>query len=226
MKKHFFLKVISAFSVVLTAMAFSCQDHFVPEEPETAIFPANACTLNNGEPRPFPCEFEVVKIDFVYGPKDVIAGTATQADSVVHLTRAHPQTFITWGIHGGFYSFWRTRVTIRRIANPVGHNSKEYIFREAFRGFHDDNRDPYPITPPDNAFEKHTIDIPIGGTYTFASGFTMEGGRPTKPTLSQSPYILVQNVATSAILQKPPYSYTNYREIADAKMVAHMVVHL
>lgn len=58
MKTLRILKVISLSSVLMLAMAFSCQDHHVPD-------PVSNCDLVDGTPRAFPCEFEITKVEFL-----------------------------------------------------------------------------------------------------------------------------------------------------------------
>jgi len=71
MKNYSLIKVFAVSLVLLTAMAFSCQDHHVPD-PDPVI----KCNRVDGSPRAFPCEFEIIKIEYYAGKTNRIIGVS------------------------------------------------------------------------------------------------------------------------------------------------------
>ncbi|MCF2489947.1 hypothetical protein [Dyadobacter sp. CY347] len=211
MKTTALIKSACLSSIFFLAMAFSCQDHNIPDPEPTA-----SCNLADGTPRAFPCEFEIVKIDFMEKNAKKVMSTATQSDSNVTLNTAHAASFSVYGIQGYFRSSWRTRITLKRIAASSTPGPNEYITRD-IRANNEIND---PITTPDSNFKKLSFNIAVGDTISFASTVFIEGGYRGGGNYSVSLGYLatIQNVATSALLQKPPYNYTFIQDLAEAKI--------
>lgn len=215
MKTHSILKIASLTAVFFTAMAFSCQDHNLPD-PE----PNLNCNLLDGSQRAFPCEFEITKIEFLEKGTNKVMDTATQNDSAVTLSAKGAQFFAIWSMQSYFDSFWAVRVTVKRIANAPSPST--YLTRFVIRDYLDYVYDP--ITPTDDQNEKFPINIAIGESFSFESGITMAGGvvqqnYPNSIYRTSSGYsVLVQNYETSQLLKKPPYNYLSYRDLAEAKI--------
>jgi hypothetical protein len=222
------LRLLAFSSVLLLAMAFSCQDHNIPD-------PVTNCNRVDGTPRAFNCEFEFVKAEF-YTPNYTKPGPPTK-DIYATVTPANPNFDIKEPYAGAFVFNQRVNlyfiqvpamVTIRRIA-PSATGSNQYMLRknimtksptdpaESFSDFSYGAPivDPAPVT----------IDIPVGGTYTYEVTYGIAGYYEDKPGYldyklpAPDFYLLVQSVETGKKLQQAPYNYTLYRDLAEAKLL-------
>ena len=225
------LKLLALFCVLLLAMAFSCQDHNIPDPPLTN------CKRVDGTQRAFDCEFEFVKAEF-YTKNFTQPGPPTK-DIYATVTPGNPDFEIKeprWGAYifnqrvNTYLGQFPATVTIRRIA-PSATNSKQYILRNNItaesptspvEGFSDFSYGA-PIVDPDPV----TIDIPVGGTYTYDINFIMAGSYIERSNYleyiipGKELYLLIQSFETGNRLKQAPYNYTLYRDLAEAKLILH-----
>src|SRR5688572_26371059 len=119
MKTLRILKVISLSSVLMLAMAFSCQDHHVPD-------PVGNCDRVDGTPRAFPCEFEITKVEFLKKLTNQVSMTILPGhpDALLILGDAY-RSFV--GSDAEYRDvFFKVRLHVKRIANPTAQPADGY----------------------------------------------------------------------------------------------------
>jgi hypothetical protein len=223
------LRLLVLSSVFFLAMAFSCQDHNIPDPPVTN------CKRVDGAQRAFDCEFEFVKAEF-YTLNRTQPGPPTK-DIYATVTPGNPNFDIKeprWGAYifnqrvDLYLGVFPATVTIRRIA-PSATGSNQYMLRNNIAGRSVNDPDEWfsdfsygaPIVDP----EPVTIDIPVGGSYTYEISFVMGGHYIERSNYLEyvipgpDLYLLVESVETRKKLKEAPYSYTLYRDLAEAKLV-------
>ena len=119
MKTLGLLKTASLLAVLFLAMAFSCQDHNIPD-PD----PVANCQRVDGTDRAFPCEFEITKVEFLRNNTNGVVRTFLPGDSTIGLP-INAALRAEWGsMHAGIQMIYRMRVHVKRIApasfQPVG----------------------------------------------------------------------------------------------------------
>jgi len=101
----------------MMAMAFSCQDHHVPE-------PVSNCERVDGTPRAFPCEFEITKLEFLRTNTSQVVKTVLPGSPVVQLPLNDAYHFQYGSQREYAIVDYRVRIHVKRIANasfqPVG----------------------------------------------------------------------------------------------------------
>ena len=199
--KHFPILRLLAFGVILlTAMAFSCEDHNIPD-------PVTNCNRVDGTPRPFDCEFEMTKIEFLYPRTKTVAGTVTKADPNVRLPGS-AAIFFSYNPRDGWVSSrWLVRATIKRIAQPHTSNSSQYLYRQILpfdynNQHYESHGTNWGEILPDDSLQVNTWNIPMGGTQSFEMEYGIDG------PFGGIYYVLVQNKNTSKLLREAPYNYT------------------
>lgn len=223
MKLASIVQVISTTCILISAMAFSCQDHHVPE-------PITNCNRVDGSPRAFDCEFEFLKADLY----ELREGSKPNVKDTIVIASISPTSSIAT-IKEPWYAAWifspqgmrysllmDVRVTIKRVAPPAN-GSDLYLLRNNFTAFEKLEYGTYGNTiPGDESLTPVKIDIPVGGTYTYSLPYQWLGdatdkGKYIDYNLKSDYYLLIQNVATSELLRQAPYNYNLYRDLADAK---------
>jgi len=231
MKNYTTLKLLALSSVFVTAMAFSCQDHHIPD-------PVTNCKRADGTSRAVNCEFEFVKAEFYrvdeypYNPPrldTVVYATATPTSPNVSIKEPRYAAWIISSSSLLYYIQLPVRVTIKRIA-PKPSGTTGYLLRKDFNAS-TNNNDEFPTyygsLPPDSSLTPVQIDVPVGGIFTYNTVYIWSGGASDDyPYINYhlngaNNYFLVQNVETSKLLRQAPYSYTLYRDIAEAKLLFH-----
>jgi hypothetical protein len=120
MKVKHLLKLLPLSAILATALALSCTDHEIPETDPI-------CQLANGTPRFYPCEFEIVKAEFVKGLaiNDIFATITPQHPDVVL-----PMQF-SWSrlspTPNTINVTFKVKLYVKRIANASVHASSGYI---------------------------------------------------------------------------------------------------
>ncbi|SEI41075.1 hypothetical protein SAMN05216327_101333 [Dyadobacter sp. SG02] len=229
MKHYSFLRVIAFAVVFITAMAFSCQDHNIPD-------PVTNCSRVDGTPREFDCEFEFVKAEFYnvleYSPvrhDTVVYATATPASPNVVIKEPSLADWIISSASLFFFIELPVRVTIKRIAPPPS-SPATYFLRKDFTVYSGGVEFPsYKdfSLPEDDTYLPVSINIPVGATYTFRTSYIWSGNATDKGTYvsygidGANNYFLLQNVETSKLLRQAPNNYSLYRDIAEAKLLFH-----
>ncbi|GGN03795.1 hypothetical protein GCM10010967_43300 [Dyadobacter beijingensis] len=231
MKHYTTLKLLALASVFVTAMAFSCQDHHIPD-------PVTNCNRVDGTPRALNCEFEFVKAEFYTVDRypdnpprydTIVYATATPASPKVSIEEPRYAAWIVSSVSLLYYIDLPVRVTIRRIApKPAG--TTGYLLRKDFAAGGPSNVE-YPTyggsLPPDEDLTPVNINIPVGGTFTYNTGYIWYGAASDKPPYINygidggNNYFLVQNIETSKLLRQAPYNYQFYRDMAEAKLLFH-----
>lgn len=115
-------RLLSAILFLVLAFAMSCtDDHVIPE-------PVSNCNRLNGQPRAFPCEFAIEKLDFMSGSSNTAAfATLTSTDSLFE--RSGP--YYSWDKTGteNFVIRYKVRLTFKRIAEaPAGQDNQYYLY--------------------------------------------------------------------------------------------------
>lgn len=122
MNKFSAIRLITAITVFTLAVAMSCtKDHVVPE-------PTPNCNRLDGQPRAFPCEFAIEKLDFMSGSSNTNAfATLTPTDSLFERTGP----YYSWHKTGteDYVIRYKVRLTYKRIAEgPTGQNNQYYLY--------------------------------------------------------------------------------------------------
>ncbi|SDG73068.1 hypothetical protein SAMN04487996_122102 [Dyadobacter soli] len=224
MKHYSLLRLMALSAVLITSLAFSCQDHHIPD-------PVTNCDRVNGTLRAVDCEFEFVKAEFSElrnSNGDTLRyGTVTPGgDPTIVLPEVDRGRWIRSYISMFYFLSMEVQVTIRRIA-PAPANTTDYVLRQDFTA--NSNNDEFPTTAiwylePDEDLKPVKINIPVGGTYTYHTVYNFVGtagfsGDDIDYRMTGDYYLLVQNVETSKLLKQAPYNYDLYRDRAEAKLM-------
>jgi len=224
MKNYSLIKIAAMSAVFVTAMAFSCQDHNLPD-PDPVV----NCKRIDGTPRAFPCEFEIVKVEFLRNNTSQVVRTVFPSDPNVELP-INAAKFYGWG-SGRSYIFmqYNIRVHVKRIANPSflpvgGYEVMDYSLTPAYPPYpplHDDLIGPGGWPPPGSpAANPVAFDMAIGETRTVEKMVTMQFNTEFPPvTLSYGPNIVsVVNNTTTIKLINAPYNYDRLRDVHEARI--------
>lgn len=230
MKHYSMIKVAALSIVLLAAMAFSCEDHSIPD-PD----PVSNCNRIDGSPRAVDCEFEYVKAEFYRVdrftniPDTVYFGTVTPANPNLAVKEQLYGDWVVSYISQFFYLPLQAKVTIRRIA-PAPAGSNTYLLRQDMRvgpppgetGEYNSKSGWFELEK-DEELKAVNINIPVGGTYTYDMTYNITGRFEYNGDYIDYPvypkyYLLVQNAKTTEMLKATPYNYTKYRDIAEARL--------
>lgn len=214
--KHFPILRLLAFGVVLlTAMAFSCEDHNIPD-------PVTNCNRVDGTPRAFDCEFEFVKAlvyNIGYFKDTIVYGVATPEKPDVEIKEEYYGEWLVSSISGFHSTSVQMKVTIKRIAPPPSPTAINYLIRRNLTINPDDNLleyFPFFISPDSLNLTHQKIDIPVGATHTFDTFYFFGGYDNIFSSYNGSINLLpIQNKETTDILTQAPYNYTLFRDIAE-----------
>lgn len=197
------VRLMSAFTLLALAIAMSCtKDHVVPD-PE----PTENCTRLNGEPRDFPCEFALEKLEFMSGSSNTVAfATLTPTDSLFRITGP----YYTWNKTGteDWVVRYKVRLTYKRIAPPPSGKTNEYYLYMTVGG----------IDTEDFLYwgsDINTANMAVGETRS--QFFLME--YHLNPWTSITGYMrlfALINKETYQTLAQPPYNYTAVRDRAES----------
>ncbi|WP_342083632.1 hypothetical protein [Dyadobacter sp. OTU695] len=221
------LRVISLSSVLLTAMAFSCQDHNVPD-PE----PVANCKRIDGTDRALPCEFEITKLEFLRNNTNNVVRTFLPGDSTIGLPINASLRYVWGSMHAGLQMTYRMRVYVKRIApasfQPVGgYEIQPYqlspsgppgdplppIWDDLIGG-------PYGLNPPAaTANDPLDMSMAVGETRSYVTTLDLM----YNVEYLQGQYfghlmIGIINNTTALTLLAPPYNYNRLRDIHETRI--------
>lgn len=216
MKKHHLLKLGALSSILALAAALSCTDHTTPDpDPEAG------CRTVVGIPRAFPCEFKILKVEFLRktSATDVFA-TVTPGNPEVKLPASEAK--ISGYGSGKSYVFmtFNVRVHIQRVAAPsflpsVGYELLAYTYDPPLT---DDQVGSF--QPTLNPAKPQAFAMPVGGTEVksmeFSYSFDLES--PWRRQIAGANLVSVVNNITARKLLDAPYSYQLLRDIFEANL--------
>jgi hypothetical protein len=220
MKNYSVLKVAAFVAILLTAMAFSCQDHHVPD-PD----PVSNCNLVDGTPRALPCEFEISKIEFFEKQTDRVIETITPQQLQGNLSMSEASDIQPLSGHATFALTYRTKMYVKRIVNSPSAGWNKYKVMP-LQPFNSPSR-------PDNIFFPSVLvnDVnsyqeipswPIGDTKIFETDILFLMSRHITQTSiiwdNAILYGFVLNYNTWEVLTAAPHSYSALRDISEAKL--------
>jgi hypothetical protein len=222
------LKTVSLASIFLTAMAFSCQDHDIPD-PD----PVANCKRTNGTDRAFPCEFQIVKLEFLRNNTNNVVKTFLLGDSTIALPINASERYVWGSKHAYIWMTYRVRVRVKRIAaasfQPVGgYELMPYrLSPEGPPGFpypplHDDLvGGPWGWGPPASpANEPLDMSMPIGETRSFVLSLELQFDTETQHGSYFGNHLVgIVNNTTARTLLAAPHNYDRLRDIHEARIV-------
>jgi hypothetical protein len=223
MKTLRLLKVISLLSFLLMAMAFSCQDHHIPD-PD----PVANCNRVDGTARAFPCEFEITKLEFLKTTTGQVSRTVLPGNLNVQLPIGDAYHFQYGSQRAYAIVEFRVRLHIKRIAKasfpPVGgYELIRYqlsppvpIYGSLYNDILTEKGNEW-MTPPSPAGNPITLDMAVGETRTVASEvyFILDLTPTSSHFLGQINFSIGNN-STARTLIAAPYNYDLVRDAYEA----------
>lgn len=226
MRQLSLIRVLSLAAIFLTAMAFSCQDHHIPD-PE----PAANCQRVDGTDRAFPCEFQITKLEFLRKNTNNAVRTFLPGDSTIGLPLNAADSYAWGSKHGYVLVTYRVRVHVKRIApasfQPVG-GYEPVLYRlhiatpgSPYHSLYDDIiGSPFGVQPPPSpAANPLDMSMAVGETRSFVLSlyldfdFEVRNGRHFPDLL-----IGVVNNTTALTLIGAPYNYNLLRDLNEARI--------
>jgi len=213
MKHCSLIKIVTLSVIFLTAMAFSCQDHNVPD-PD----PVSKCNRVDGTPRALPCEFEVTRVEFFKtNTKEIIETIDSQhlQGGLIRGNAAKVQPLT--GHDGEVFLVFNTKVYVKRIANSPSTSWNKYRVAQFKLGKHPEHGDiiNLPIQwTNDLAYFQEISSWAIGETKTFEIGVGFE----SYPEENIDIYCSIINYNAWEMLVAPPYNYELVRDVAEATL--------
>jgi hypothetical protein len=217
------IRQLSLCAILLTSMALSCQDHNIPDPPTN-------CQRMDGTSRAVNCEFEFVSAEFSRPSDGFVYGTVTSQNPNLTIPDP-PDGFIVGSASSKFAIPLNVKVILKRIS-PSPSPSSQYIIRNDvetnFPWDPSGNREGfsrigggYPLSPDDEQTPQ-TINVPVGGTYSYQARTSLAGlyiiNNNTIIYPLNTYWLLIQNVDTSKKLRNAPYNYSLYRDVAEARL--------
>lgn len=212
MKNYPLIKIAVFSAVLVTAMAFSCQDHHVPD-PD----PVPTCNRVDGSQRALPCEFEITRIEFFDWNTTKIGEVINPQRLQGGLIMANAAKVQPLSGHVDFVVTYNTKIYIKRIANSPSPGWNKYRvvqFKPANHPVHGDIID-FPVIwkNPVTATQEIT-SWEIGETKTFERNVLFETTRAENVDL----YCSIINYNTWEMLVAAPYNYNLVRDISEATL--------
>lgn len=211
MKHYSLIKIFAYSAILITAMAFSCQDHYEPE-------PVSNCNRVDGTPRALPCEFEVTRVEFYKtNTKEIIETIDAQhlQGGLIrgYAARVQPLT----GHDGQVFLVFNTKVYVKRIANSPSPDWKKYRVAQFKLGMHPVHGDiiDFPVQwRNDPAYFQEIPSWAVGETKTFETLVGFE----SYPEENIDIYCPIINYNAWEKLVAPPYNYELVRDVAEATL--------
>ncbi|WP_353720976.1 hypothetical protein [Dyadobacter sp. 676] len=214
MKKRYLLRcaMFSAMLGIITAL--SCTDHVNPDPP-------SSCATVAGIPRAFPCEFRILKVEFLRKTSATeVFATVTPDNPDIKLPPGEAKTSGYGSGKSYVFMAFNVRVHIQRIAAPsflpsVGYELFYYTYDPPLT---DDNVGSF--VPSLNPGSPHAFNMPIGGievkNLEFLYSFDLES--PWRRQISGVNLVSVANNVTARTLLNAPYSYQLLRDIFETNL--------
>lgn len=204
-------KIYASLAVLMMAFALSCTDHSNPDPGGPG---GTNCSRVDGTPRAYPCEFEIVKIDFMrQSSNDAVFATITPNNHQVALQAALAFSYVKTGTLTADVVF-KVRLHIKRIANPAFPTPGGYWISESVSGGEVD--DPS-VLRPNRYYPAPSLPMAVGETAQVFSRLTFS---TLDNMINQSPTMLsIQNPVTYANLTAAPHNYALVRDRSEAHYV-------
>jgi hypothetical protein len=201
-------KIYATMAVFVMALALSCTDHSNPD-------PGGPnCSRVDGTPRLYPCEFEIVKIDFMQqSSNDATFATITPANHNVALKAALAFSYVKNSTLTATVVF-KIRLHIKRIASPAFPTPGGYWISESVAGGEVD--DPS-VLRPNTYYPAPALGMAVGETIQVFSRLTFY---TSDNVIDQGPTMIsIQNPVTYANLAAAPNNYALVRDLSEAHYV-------
>ncbi|WP_342084773.1 hypothetical protein [Dyadobacter sp. OTU695] len=210
-----FSKIFASTAMFCLAIALSCTDHTNPDPG------GQTCTRVNGSPRLYPCEFEIVQIDFMRQSSND-ASFATLAPSNHDVVLPRSLAFSYQPMSGQSAEIlYKIRLHIKRVANPAFPAPQGYWISDSrpLGGTADDES----LLAPNIYYPAPTLNMAVGQTIQVFSRMWISIGPslPTRASLMTS----IQNPATFAALKAAPNNYTLVRDLSEAYYLPYNVTY-
>jgi len=225
MKSTHLLKLVTFSTLLVVSTIISCTDHVTPE-------PGSNCTLRNGLPRFYSCEFEITKAEFIRGlDVNEIFGT---------VTKDHPD--ITLPFSYAWFNFssvpntknvtYKVNLHIKRIANPSISASEGYIIDKP-KGTAANilnsivGEFPLPTLHPQIPFVLKNPLVGDSAEFITDAEFHIDVSylppftTPVYTNYTGNVLFLLHNIATSKTLIAPPHNYTYRTDLAEAHILVN-----
>lgn len=218
MKNIYLTKLASLTAIFGVAMAISCTDHTGPD-------PQTRCKLLDGTARLYPCEFEILRVEF--------CNQLNLSDIFGAVTPSNPD--ITLPIRYAWNSFhpspgfidatFKVKIYIRRVSNPSFNVSYQYVMPKIIRqlpvgpnGF-DISSFP-PVFPP----QPVRLDMAVGDTSILFADASYHAREQILPPsngavysdLSGNAVFLIYNMTTATALANTPNNYPTILDVAES----------
>jgi len=223
MKTIHLLKLATLSAILVAASIISCTDHVTPD-------PGPDCTLLNGQPRFFPCEFVITKVEFC---KDLnildVFGTVTPAQPDINLPVRY-----AWSNYNNSPDVkiltYKVKLHIKRIANPPAGGSADYILGKPVGRVSDIMSFGIAVFPPIHPQVLsfiHPSFLPLGQSTVVVSDAEYAVKIGTLPPMNTTVYsdpignVLynIHNLSTSNLLIAPPHNYSFVVDLAEAHIL-------
>lgn len=216
MKKRYLLKLGALFAMLALGAALSCTDHVNPDpEPEAG------CRTVGGTPRAFPCEFRILKVEFLRKASTTeVFATVTPGNPDVKLPASEAKTAGYGSGKSYVFMIFNVRVYIQRIAAPsfppsVGYELLAYTYDPPLT---DDRVGSF--QPSLNPAKPQAFAMSVGSTEVmsmeFSYSFDLES--PWRRQIAGANLVSVVNNTTARNLLDAPYSYQLLRDIFEANL--------
>lgn len=201
-------QILTSAAIALFVIVLSCTDHLNPNPGN----PSEACTRVDGSPRLYPCEFEIVQIDFMrQSSNDVSFATLTPSNHAVVLPKSLAFSYQPFS-GGSAEVLFKIRLHIKRIAPPAFPTPEGYWISDSrpLGGTADDES----LLASNMYYPAPSLNMAVGQTIQVFTKMWISVG-PSQPTLA-SLMTSIQNPATFAALKAAPNNYTLVRDLSEA----------
>ncbi len=218
MKYPYLPKLASLTFIIAAAIAVSCTDHNEPE-------PQTGCKLVDGAPRLYPCEFEILKVEFCK-KLDVNEIFGTVIPENPDITLPLSQAWSSFHPSPGFVDVsFKVKIHVKRISSPSFDVFYQYFMPKTIRvlpvgpGSFDISSFP-PVFPPLPV----RLDMAIGETSVVIADASYHAREQVLPSSYKAVYsdisgnvlFLIYNMATASALANAPNNYPTILDVAES----------